>query len=744
MKTILRYVKPFTLLILFCIVLLFCQALCDLNLPDLMSDIINVGIQAEGVELGAPKVVSTEAMGFLLSFLSDDDKDSFSNAYTLVKVDEVDSVGKAFSFDSRTEVYVLKEKGIDKKEINSLYTSANSLLISTVKYVASMQGAAGNSMPSMFSEEGGFSEVSIKQLYMLQEVTKRIPDEVLNDIKKEAESLDPMIIGQVSSMFTRIYYAELGVDFKVMQNEYILDIGLKMLLLTLLATTLSISIGFIASRVGASISKTLRHDIFNKVMHFSNAEIDKFSTASLITRTTNDVSQIQMLIMMSIRMVFYSPIMGIGGVIMARGKSTSLTWIIVLAIALIIVLVLVVFFVAMPKFNLQQKLIDRVNLISRENLSGLMVIRAFTNEKHEEERFDVANTDLTNTNRFVGRTMSILFPTMSLFMNIIILMILWVGSNAIAASTMNVGDVIAFIQYSMHIIMSFIMISAIFVIFPRAAVSVKRVAEVLETDYTILDPKKPTSVPSNISGEVKFNNVSFRYENAESNALEDISFTAVPGEVTAIIGSTGSGKTTLVNLIPRLYDVTDGSITIDGIDVRDVSQKDLREQIGYVAQKGVLFTGDIESNIRYGKEGASEDEIRKAIEIAQAEDFVNDRDGGLNADISRGGANVSGGQRQRLSIARALVKKPPIYIFDDTFSALDFKTDASLRKALNTYTNNATVIIVAQRIGTIMNADKILVLDHGKVIGIGTHKELLANCDTYREIAETQLSKEEL
>jgi len=541
-----------------------------------------------------------------------------------------------------------------------------------------------------------------------------------------------------------MYYVELGVDFHLLQRTYILDTGLKMLGLTLLVTLLAIIIGFIASRVGASLSRNLRHDVFDRVMRFSNKEIDKFSTASLITRTTNDISQIQMLVMMTIRMAFYSPIMGIGGVIKAIDKSTSLTFIIVIALVLMLILVLIVFAIALPKFNLQQKLIDKINLISRENLSGVMVIRAFSNEKHEEERFDTTNQELTATNKFVQRTMALLFPTMMLIMNLIVLTILWVGSNAIAASTMNVGSVIAFIQYSMQIIMSFLMISALFVIFPRASVSVKRVAEVLETDYSIIDPKNPVKLTEQISGEVSFINVGFKYEGASGNALEGISFTASPGEITAIIGSTGSGKTTLVNLIPRLYDVTEGQILIDGIDVRNISQKNLRDKIGYIAQKGILFSGDISSNILYGKETATVSEIMKAVEVAQAEDFVTEREGGIHADIARGGTNVSGGQKQRISIARALVKKPPIYIFDDTFSALDFKTDAALRKALLTYTDNATVLIVAQRIGTIMNADKIIVLDYGEIVGVGTHRELLESCEIYRQIAQTQLSEEEL
>ncbi|MCL1830700.1 MAG: ABC transporter ATP-binding protein/permease [Oscillospiraceae bacterium] len=745
MKTLFRYLRPFSLLLILCIVLLFFQALCDLSLPDLMSNIINVGIQADGVNPGAPELLSKDAMEFISFFLSQSDSEEFADAYSISSGENLKptAIGKKFSFDEIDDIYILKKNHLES--VDSIYTSSISALIITVQHISEMQSPAAMSTPMVFSETDGFSTITASQLYSVKMMLSMLPPEMLEDIIESSSTLDPVIISQVASIFTKIFYVELGVDFNMLQREYILSTSFQMLGLALLATILSVVIGYIASRVGATLSRNLRKDIFEKVIAFSNQEIDKFSTASLITRTTNDVSQIQMLIMMSIRMAFYSPIMGIGGVLKAQGKSSSLTYIIVIALVLILGIVLLVFTIALPKFKLQQKLIDRVNLISRENLAGIMVIRAFGNETHEQDRFDVANTELTTVNRFVQRTMSLLFPSMMLIMNIIILIILWVGSNAIAASTMNVGNVIAFIQYSMQIIMSFLMISALFVIFPRASVSINRVSEVLETELSIVDPKQPKAI--NIEktlGQVDFVDVSFRYSNAESNAIEHVTFTAEPGEITAIIGSTGAGKTTLVNLIPRLYDVTDGQILIDGVDLRELSQINIREMIGYVAQKGVLFSGDIASNIRYGKQDASDKEIDTAIKVAQAADFVTEREGGIHAEIARGGTNVSGGQKQRISIARALVKQPHIYIFDDTFSALDFKTDAALREALSLYCSDATVIIVAQRIGTIMHSDKIIVLDGGRIIGEGKHEELLKHCGTYREIAETQLSKEEL
>ncbi|MEG2633343.1 MAG: ABC transporter ATP-binding protein, partial [Oscillospiraceae bacterium] len=490
---------------------------------------------------------------------------------------------------------------------------------------------------------------------------------------------------------------------------------------------------------------TMRHDVFSKVESFSNAEFDKFSTASLITRTTNDVNQIQMLAIMGLRMMMYAPIMGIGGAFMALNKSMSLSWIIALAVVVLIGFVAVMFSIAVPKFNILQKMIDKLNLVSRESLSGMMVIRAFGNERHEEQRFDAANDDLTKTNRFVHRAMSLMMPFMNLLMNVVMLLIVWVGAREISQSTLQIGDMMAFMQYAMQIIMSFLMIAMMFIMVPRAAVSAKRINEVLNTENEIVDSNQPKHISKSNGGRtVEFKDVSFRYENAEDDVLTDINFIAKPGQTTALIGSTGSGKSTVINLIPRFYDVTQGSIELDGIDIREIPQKELRNEIGFIPQKGTLFSGTVKSNIMFGGDNISDNEINKAIEIAQASDFVSNLEEGIDSPIAQGGDNVSGGQKQRLAIARALAKNAPIYIFDDSFSALDFKTDAALRKELAKSTGGSTVIIVAQRVSTIMNADNIIVMNDGIIVGQGTHRELLANCDTYREIAESQLSKEEL
>ena len=517
-----------------------------------------------------------------------------------------------------------------------------------------------------------------------------------------------------------------------------------MLLMALLLAVCAISVGFCGSRMGAGIARDLRRDIFAKVTSFTNNEYDKFGTASLITRSTNDVTQVQGLVTMGLRIMCYAPIIGIGGTIMALSKSVSMAWVIALAVVLILGLICTISAIAMPRFKIMQQLVDKLNLVSRENLSGMMVIRAFATQDFEEKRFDKANKDLADNNLFVFRAMATMMPVMMLVMNGVSLLIVWVGGHQIADSAMQVGDMMAFIQYTMQIIMSFLMISMMFVMVPRASVSAGRIADVLASESSVQDAPQPRHLPEKVKGLVQFNDVSFHYEGADENVLEHVTFTARPGETTAFIGSTGSGKSTLINLIPRFYDVSAGSVTVDGVDVRGIPQHELRDAIGYVPQKGVLFSGDISSNLRYGGEDADADVLRRAAEVAQATEFIDELPDGFETAISQGGTNVSGGQRQRLSIARALVKKAPVYIFDDTFSALDFKTDAKLRKALKGYTEGATVLIVAQRVSTIMHAEQIVVLDEGRVMGIGTHRELLASCKTYREIAESQLSKEEL
>ena len=742
MKLIFRYLKPHVFLVLLCLILLFSQAVCDLSLPDLMSDIVNTGIQANGIAKGAPEVMSARAMEFVTALLPGQEKEVFRGAYDGIAAgsSQAESYLGRFPSTAYTEFYALSAPGAEHGKIDSLYSSSVYTLVIMFRQMAERQGAEST---AVYNEREGFAGADAEQLYALLDVLEALPEGMLDGFIAAASNADEMIAGQLTPTFTGLFYRELGADLVSMQRSFIVNTGLKMLGFALLITLLSVSVGFLASRIGASVSRTLRRDIFEKVMRFSNSEIDKFSTASLITRTTNDVSQVQMLIMMGIRMMCYAPIMGIGGVIMAVRKSASMSWIIAIAVAVALCLIILVFSIVTPKFQLQQKLIDKINLVSRENLSGVMVIRAFGNEAHEQKRFDGVNSELTSVNRSVQRIMAVMFPTMMLVMNLLSITIVWVGSNAIAASTMNIGNMIAFIQYSMQILMSFLMIAMMFVMVPRASVSAKRILEVLETPFSVTDPKQPKHLGP-AKGIVSFNNVSFKYSDAENKVLQNINFTASPGETTAIIGSTGSGKTTLINLIPRLYDVSEGSVTIDGTDIRELPLAELRGLIGYISQKGILFSGDIDSNIRYGRQDASEHEILEAVRVAQASDFVSEREGGVHAPVSQGGANVSGGQKQRLSIARALVKKPVIYIFDDTFSALDFKTDAALRRELAEHTGDSTLLIVAQRVGTIMNADRIIVLDHGEIAGIGTHRELLARCDTYREIAESQLSKEEL
>lgn len=543
---------------------------------------------------------------------------------------------------------------------------------------------------------------------------------------------------------TKLFYKEVGIDMGQYQFNYIAKIGVYMLLITLAGGIFAILVSLIASKVAAGVAKDLRRDLFQKVESFSNREFDSFSTASLITRTTNDITQIQMFVVMAIRLICFAPIMGIGGMIMALQQGVSLSWIILLAIVLLIIVMVVICIVALPKFKSIQKMVDKLNLVTRESLTGMMVIRAFGTQKNEEERFDKANKDLTSVNLFVNRVMVILMPIITLIMNGVTLLIVWVGAHQIEAAQIQIGDMMAFMQYGMIIIMAFLMISMMFIMIPRASVSASRIAEVLESELSIKDSKNPKSLGENSKGEISFNNVSFKYGNAEDNVIENISFTAKPGQTTAFIGSTGSGKSTLVNLIPRFYDVTAGSITFDGIDIRDITQHELRSKIGFVPQKGVLFSGDIASNLRYGKRDASDSEIAEAAKVAQAEDFINSKLEKYESPIAQGGTNVSGGQKQRLCIARALAKKAPVYIFDDSFSALDFKTDAALRKALKKYTGDSTVLIVAQRISTIMDAEQIIVLDEGKMVGKGTHKELMQSCPTYREIASSQLNEEEL
>ena len=732
MGKLFKFMKPYAATILMIVVFLVLQAYCDLSLPGYTSDIVNVGIQQGGIDTAIPEQISVEDMDRLFLFVSEQDQKTVLDAYER----DTDTY--------ESEAYVLKD-GILKNEkrtdkIGAILSKPMMLVTvfsSDSEGTKEMTDAMFASLPKeMLSEDMTVFDV----LGMMPEEQRA---QMVTQIGEKVDEMPETMLEQAATIYLKEAYKNLGMDTDKIQTGYMLRTGGKMLALAAGGMIVSMIVGFLASKVGASTGRDLRGKVFRKVVEFSNGEFDKFSTASLITRSTNDIQQIQMLTVMILRMVLYAPIMGMGGVFKVFHTNVSMSWIIGLAVVLIAMVVMVLFVVAMPKFKILQNLVDRLNLVTREILTGLPVIRAFSTEKHEEERFDQANKDLTNTNLFVNRAMTFMMPTMMLIMNAISILIVWVGANGINDGQMQVGDMMAFIQYTMQIIMAFLMICMISIMLPRAAVSATRVDEVLTSTTLINDPKQPKHLKEG-KGMVEFNHVSFRYPGAEEDVLHDISFTAKPGETTAIIGSTGSGKSTMVNLIPRFYDVTEGKITIDGEDIRNVTQHELRDQLGYVPQKGVLFSGTIASNILYGNPDGSEETMMEAAKVAQAAEFIEEKPKCYDSRISQGGGNVSGGQKQRLSIARAIAKDPKIFIFDDSFSALDYKTDVTLRKALKEHTVNSTVIIVAQRISTILHADQIIVLDEGKVAGIGTHKELLKNCDVYYQIAASQLSEKEL
>ncbi|MEI8200708.1 MAG: ABC transporter ATP-binding protein [Eubacteriales bacterium] len=745
MKKLAKYLKPYSIILVLVLLLLFGQAMSDLNLPNYMSKIVNVGIQQNGVEEAAPKAISQAGMKLMQTFMLADEKKLVQDNYTLVSGTDKNAQGKTYVSlypnAKDTQIYVRNSVSASiSGQLDITFGNATWTFINVMQEYAKQQGqtaAAGSGTVNV-------KNLDFAKLYAMQPKLDMMPESVVQTAHDKAVVNDQAILKQSAAAFTGSFYKELGINLTDIQTSYILKIGGAMLLIALLGGLASIFVSLFSSRIAAGVARTLRVDIFNRIESFSNNEFDKFSTASLITRSTNDVTQIQTLLTIGVRMLLYAPIMAVGGVIMAVNKSASMSWIIAVACIVLIGMILIVLAVTLPRFKLVQKLIDNLNLVARENLSGLMVIRAFGTRDFEKDRFDKANKDLTKVNLFINRTMSFMMPAMMLIMNAVMLLVVWVGAHQISESTMQVGDMMAFMQYAMQIIMSFLMIAMMFIFVPRAAVSANRIAEVLETYTTIIDPPNPKSLETSKKGYVEFKDVNFRYHGADEDVLSDITFTARPGETTAFIGSTGSGKSTLVNLILRFYDVTKGQILINDVDVREVSQKELRSHIGYVPQKGVLLSGTIASNLRYGKKDATDEEILTASQVAQAMEFIDEKTDRFESEISQGGDNVSGGQKQRLSIARALVKRAQIYIFDDSFSALDFQTDIALRKALKANTGDSTLLIVAQRVSTIMNAEQIIVLDNGRIVGKGTHRELLASCPEYYEIASSQLSKEEL
>lgn len=718
MIKLMKYLKKSAGYVALIIALLFLQAYCDLSLPDYTSKIVNIGIQQKGIEDGVPEKIRKTSMDGLELFMSQEDISQLETAYT-----------------EDGELYVLKD--IDKDTRASL----NEILGKPMLMLGGLtmeNEASGEMLAQMGIPEGADPVEAVAQ--MPEDARAQMTESMGEKFRDMPDSM----ITQAAVSYVQAEYEALGEDIDELQMKYIGEAGLKMILMALLIMAASISVVFLSAKVAASLGHDIRGDIYRKVIGFSSNEYNKFSTASLITRSTNDVQQVQMTMAMMFRIVLYAPIIGIGGVLRVLETDSSMTWILGVGVVLILVIIGLLFSIAMPRFTKLQTLIDRLNLVTREILTGIPVIRAFSREKHEEDRFEDANKVLTKTNLFVNRCMTFMMPSMMLIMNGISVLIVYNGSYAVDAGNMQVGDMMAFIQYAMQIIMAFLMITAMSIMLPRANVAAMRIVEILETENSLKEPEDPIHPSEEVKGTVEFDHVSFAYPDAGENVLTDISFKAEKGQTLAVIGSTGSGKSSLINLIPRFYDVTQGCVRVDGVDVREMSQKELRDCLGYVPQKGVLFSGTIDSNIRYGKTDISEEQVKKAAMVAQAQDFIEEKPHGYESPVAQGGTNVSGGQKQRLSIARAVAKDPEIFIFDDSFSALDFKTDKALRKALKEHTKNATTIIVAQRISTILNADQILVLDDGKMAGLGTHRELMENCEVYRQIAMSQLSEEEL
>lgn len=724
MTKILKYLKPYWFSILLAFGLLFGQATCELTMPDYMQNIVNTGIQNSGIESGVYQQISEKTLNSFLMFATDSEKDLITSSYKLVE-------SASASKDLKSEIPALKKDNVYLlKDINNTKKSSLedclTLLQMTVMEV---------------SQAASKQNVQIPQLLMMNGV-----DTYRKAAKSEISKLGTSTVSSMSSQFLKKEYTDLGMDMEKIQQDYIISSGIKMLGYALASAVCAILVGFLASRIAAGFSKNLRQSVFEKVTHFSNENLNTFSTSSLITRTTNDIQQLQMTIVMFLRIVMYAPIIGIGAILHVIESGANMTWILALCVVVILSAVLLIFMIVMPKFKVMQKMIDKMNSVVRELLDGMLVIRAFNNEKLEEDKFEKANKDITSISLFTTRAMAIMMPIMMFLMNATTLMILWFGSKQVDAGIIQVGSIMAFMQYAMQVIMAFLMITMVTIMLPRANVSAQRIQEVLNSEITVTDKENTSDFSSSMRGVVSFNNVSFRYPGADEDVLSDISFSTKPGQTTAFIGSTGSGKSTLINLVPRFYDVTSGSICVDGVDIRDVKQADLRSRIGYVPQKGMLLSGDIESNLLYSKKDANENDIQSALDISQSSEFVNKKPEGIHSEINQGGTNVSGGQRQRLSIARAIVRKPEIYIFDDSFSALDFKTDAKLREALaaSCKETKSTVLLVAQRISSILHADQIIVLDEGKMVGKGTHEELMESCKVYQQIASSQLTKEEL
>ncbi len=744
MKRILKYLKPYIILIIATIILIYIQAMGNLRLPDYMADIVNIGIQSSGIEDATPKAISETSLNLLKNFMTEEDREVVEENYILLTSSSNDESTEKYVEEypllKDSNIYILDENIIDNEEImaqlDNIFMVTDRVVVDIISQV---------DLPMEGSEEGnsnaGFNFSQLNQVMPL--LLNSMTPELLETSIENAKNMEETMLSQVALAFTSAFYSEVGLELEDIQTDYMFKMGAIMIATTLVIIVASIAVGYIAAKLSAGVARNLRKDIFEKVQRFSEKEFKKIGASSLITRTTNDVMQVQNLIFMFLRIVLFAVIMMVGAIIMITRTASSMLWILALGFGLILVLIIIMLLISMPKFKIFQNLIDKLNLISRETLNGIMVIRAFGTQKYEEKRFDKANFELANTMFFIDKVMAFMMPAMTIIMNLLTLLIVWVGADKIAESSLQVGNMMAAIQYTMQVMMSFLMISMLFIMFPRALVSINRISEVLNMEIDIKDPAEPKEFDKNKMGYVEFKNVSFRYDDADEDILQNISFVAKPGETTAIIGSTGSGKTTILKLVPRFYDVTGGEILVNGVNIKDVNLYDLHETIAYIPQKPSLLSGTIESNLKYGKKDASMETVEKCVEIAQAKDFIEEKENKYQDLISQAGTNISGGQKQRLSIARALVKGAPIYLFDDSFSALDFKTDLNLRTALKENFKDVTKIIVAQRINTIIDAEQIIVLEEGKIVGKGTHEELMKNCKTYKEIADSQLGGEE-